>query len=113
LIKNEAYHSTDEVSEIQLSKRELTEGYDFEVYQNEPNPFSNQTVIGFKIPETSTVKLKIYDQSGKILYVKDKNFEKGHNQFIVTSEELNVSGILYYEVSTAKSRSTKKMINIK
>lgn len=113
IIKNEAYHSVHDVSDIQLSKRELSESYDFEVYQNEPNPFSNQTVIGFRIPSSSAVKLKIYDQSGKILYMTEKNFEKGQNQFTITSEELSVSGMLYYEISTDKSRSTRKMINIK
>jgi subtilisin-like proprotein convertase family protein len=110
---NEAYSIDDEVTPIKLipiSKNNLEEV--FEVYQNEPNPFSQQTNIGFRLPENGDVTLKIYDQSGKILYKTSKQFNKGLNYFIVGNNELNNTGIMYYEINTKAGKQTRKMISM-
>ncbi len=111
---NEAYLSTDEVSEIELINRnQASDEMAFEVFQNEPNPFSNQTNIGFKIPESGNVSLKIYDQTGKILYKQSKEFVRGINYFIVSQQELQASGIMYYEINCNQFKATRKMIGLK
>lgn len=114
IIADEAYLSTDEVSEIVLSERGKQDGNaSFEVYQNEPNPFSHQTKIGFKLPEAADVALKIYDQSGKILHIQKNSFAKGLNHFTVQNADLGTSGIMYYEVSSNSFKATRKMIGLK
>ncbi len=111
---NEAYLTTDEVSEIELTNRnQASDEMAFEVFQNEPNPFSNQTNIGFKIPEAGNVSLKIYDQTGKILYNQSKEFSRGINYFIVSQQELQASGIMYYEINCNQFKATRKMIGLK
>lgn len=111
---NEAYLATDEVSEIELINRnQASDEMAFEVFQNEPNPFSNQTNIGFKIPESGNVTLKVYDQSGKILFKQSKDFPRGINYFIVSQQELQSSGIMYYEINCNQFKATRKMIGIK
>ena len=114
LMADEAYLSTDEVSEIELQARGKQDGNaSFEVYQNEPNPFSHQTKIGFKLPEAADVALKIYDQSGKILHIQKNSFAKGLNHFTVQNADLGTSGIMYYEVSSNSFKATRKMIGLK
>jgi subtilisin-like proprotein convertase family protein len=111
---NEAYLSADEVSQIDLTNRnKAAEEMAFEVFQNEPNPFSNQTNIGFKIPEAGNVSLKIYDQSGKILYKDSKDFGRGVNYFIVSQNEIQATGIMYYEINSNQFKATRKMIGLK
>ena len=114
ILADEAYLSTEEVSEIVLSERGKQDGNaSFEVYQNEPNPFSHQTKIGFKLPEAADVALKIYDQSGKILHIQKNSFAKGLNHFTVQNADLGTSGIMYYEVSSNSFKATRKMIGLK
>ncbi len=111
---NEAYLATDEVSDIELINRNhASDEMAFEVFQNEPNPFSNQTNIGFKIPEAGNVTLKVYDQTGKILYKTAKEFARGINYFIVSQQELQSTGIMYYEISSNQFKATRKMIGLK
>lgn len=114
LLKDEAYLSTEEVSDIELTARSnQASNPAFEVYQNEPNPFSHQTKIGFKLPEAADATLKIYDQSGKILHMQKNSFAKGLNHFTVQNADLGTSGIMYYEVSSQNFKATRKMIGLK
>jgi agmatine deiminase len=39
----------------------------FDLQQNMPNPFSEQTVIGFSAPEGADVQLEVYDMQGRLI----------------------------------------------
>ena len=85
---------------------------DFALYQNQPNPFKEETVIGFNLPAEGAATLSIYDVSGKVLKVIEGDFVKGYNQVSVTRSELAGSGVLYYELQSADHNATMKMIVI-
>jgi len=85
----------------------------FELYQNTPNPFYEQTLIGFNLPEASEATLSIYDASGRTLHVIEGDFEKGYNNVQVDRDVLNAPGILYYRLVTPTRHATKKMMYIK
>jgi len=85
----------------------------FAVYQNVPNPFNNKTAIRFTLPEDEMVKLSVYDMTGKLLYQKSKNFERGDNEFILDNKDFDTAGILYYKVEAGQNSIIKKMILIK
>ena len=40
----------------------------FVLYQNQPNPFSEQTRIGFDMPRASNATLSVYDLNSKLVY---------------------------------------------
>ncbi|MFT4567196.1 MAG: hypothetical protein ACI9FN_002160, partial [Saprospiraceae bacterium] len=82
----------------------------FELYQNEPNPFVQSTLITFKIPEAAHVQLTMFDVTGKVVSIIDGDFNKGLNNFSVTKSDLNASGILYYQVQSGDFSATRKMI---
>jgi len=48
----------------------------FTLYQNYPNPFNGQTRISYAIPQAASVKLDVYDASGKHI-VQLENSRKG------------------------------------
>jgi hypothetical protein len=79
----------------------------FELYQNVPNPFRHSTVIGFNLPEASTVKLTITDLSGKVLHFTEGRFDKGYGAFQV--EDLPASGVVLYQIETPEFTATRKM----
>ena len=48
----------------------------FELYQNQPNPFTIETVIGFNLPEAMMVDLQIFDVTGKTVKVITGEYQK-------------------------------------
>jgi hypothetical protein len=88
----------------------VTAGNDFELFQNTPNPFRGVTTIGFNLPEATEATLTISDVSGKILRVVQGNFAEGYNMIELNSADFNASGVMYYQLETAKNTATKKLI---
>ncbi len=84
----------------------------FELYQNNPNPFRNETAIGFRLPEDGKATLTIYDLSGKILKVVSDNFSKGYNEITLSQKDLGVSGVLFYQLETPDNTATRRMIRL-
>ena len=116
LTKAEAYNQDEEVLNVGLQftqngKVVATEG--FELYQNQPNPFSETTSIGFNLPEASNVSLTIYDMSGRIVRSYNNSFDKGYNTFELKTADLGATGVFYYRVETPTNSGTKKMVIVK
>lgn len=88
-------------------------GVGFELYQNQPNPFVNRTLIGFHLPEATTATLSIFDQSGRLVYSQKADFPKGYNSIPLDRALLNTSGTLYYKLETATDSATRTMIQVK
>lgn len=101
----------------------MVQGLAFELYQNQPNPFSQKTMIGFYLPiptkpgqgDLTKVALTIYDENGKALHREEGNFPPGYSHFSLDSDELpNMpnSGMLYYKVEAGLLSETKKMVKV-
>lgn len=88
-------------------------GVGFELYQNQPNPFVNRTLVGFHLPEAATATLSVFDQSGRLVYRQKADFPKGYNTIPLEKALLNTTGALYYTLETATDSATKTMIQAK
>lgn len=82
----------------------------FELYQNQPNPFQDQTWISFHLPEASEVRISIYDGSGKIIRQIKGQFARGRQTVVVKQEDLPATGVLFYSVTAGENTATRKMI---
>jgi hypothetical protein len=82
----------------------------FELYQNTPNPFQGETMIGFNLPEAAQATITIQDVTGRTLRVIRAQYAKGYNQVSVRANELPASGVLYYTLEAANFTATKKMV---
>ena len=102
-----------EVIGIELQGAVESVSEEFAVYQNTPNPFSDETTIAFELPNADEVFIQIFDNSGKVLYAKTGNFLRGYNEISVAQDELETTGILYYQISTNSHIATRKMIVLK
>ena len=91
----------------------IISGVGFELYQNQPNPFVNRTMIGFHLPNAATATLSVFDQSGRLLYNQKGDFPKGYNTIPLEKALLNTSGVLYYTLETATDSASKTMIQAK
>jgi len=58
---------------------------EFVLYQNRPNPFSENTMIGFTLPVTQSATLSIMDVTGKVVYSLTDTYGKGYNEVLTTN----------------------------
>ncbi len=111
LTSAQAYDEKDNVLEPVMFVRTdkgIVESGVFELYQNEPNPFSKETVVSYRLPESGAVKLTVYDVTGKVLRVYEMKGQKGLNHQQISKGDLNATGVLYYQLDAADHTATKK-----
>ncbi len=115
--KAEAY--TDNKNKIDRSNIDLefendltTSTSGIQLLQNKPNPFKNDTQIGFYLPQACTATLTIYDVSGKVLKSYKGNYTKGYNELSINKGDLPKAGVMYYQLDTPTTTATRKMILI-
>ena len=114
ITKAEAYNMDNNRLEVALRYDHKTiSGVGFELYQNQPNPFVNRTVIGFHLPEASEATLTVYDETGKLVYTQKGDFAKGYNAFAIDRQLVKTTGILWYRVETNSDSANRKMIQTK
>ena len=109
--RSEAYQVSGALYDVALefgSSRSMEEG--FALYQNRPNPYKGETVIGFNLPEATTATMTIYNVTGKLIKRIEGDFNAGYNEVRVSSLELGTTGVLYYQLDTDRYTATKKMI---
>ncbi len=89
-------------------------GVGFELYQNQPNPFVNKTLIGFP------TCLRQREQRDGLrrnrphaVHAPEGQFGKGYNAIAIDRALLNTTGVMYYKLETATDAATKKMIQTK
>jgi hypothetical protein len=84
----------------------------FELFQNEPNPFAEKTVVGFNLPEAGEYTLTVYDVTGRVINTVKGQGQKGYNKEVLNSTELS-AGVMYYQLDSNNFTATKKMIVVK
>jgi len=108
----EAYTSNADFLNVNLTFNGAAQTEEFALYQNVPNPFKNETVVGFVLPEAMPATITIYDVAGKVLRLVEGEYSKGYNEVSVNRSDLSGAGVLYYTLETADDSATKKMIII-
>ena len=84
----------------------------FALHQNQPNPFVEETAISFTLPEANEATIKIMDVTGKLIMKITDLYEQGYNEISIRSDEIQTSGVIYYQLESGKHVATKKMIII-
>jgi hypothetical protein len=112
--KAEAYGKDGSFQDVAIEFSNGTvAGAGFELYQNQPNPFKGETVIGFNLPEAAQATVTISDVTGKVLKLYRHDGSKGYNHITVKSSELAATSVVSYTVETGDYTATKKMVIIK
>jgi hypothetical protein len=83
---------------------------EYALYQNEPNPFASQTLIGFDLPEGLYATLTVFDLHGRVIHRIEGDFVQGFNQVTLKAKELSVAGAYYYRLNAGDFTATKKLI---
>ena len=109
----EVYRAQDQVAAIQLRyDRAQAPVAQFELFQNQPNPFATYTDIRFYVPQSSEVTLRVWDATGRVLVDQQNSFAKGVQHIRLEKELIGTQGILYYQIQSGSFTATRKMIRI-
>ncbi len=98
------------VDDLSLNFRGAEDRFDFELLQNEPNPFTNTTQIGYVIPQSGEVTLTLFDLTGKQLLSQTLSGVKGLNKVELTKDQIGAQGMIYYQIQFQGYTATKKML---
>jgi hypothetical protein len=112
-LKNEIYIGND--LEIRTIKTLIEEEaiFEFNVLQNNPNPFSEKTTIEFVVPYDSDYKLVVSNAIGKKVFEQDIKAKKGINHFELDHSKFAESGIYIYSIKNEEFNNTQSMIYLK
>jgi hypothetical protein len=85
----------------------------FNLEQNYPNPFNPSTKIGFSVPKTDYVDLRVYDILGReIKTLLSEQLNAGEYEIEFDAKNL-ASGMYYYRLQSGDNVSVKKMTLVK
>lgn len=92
---------------------EILRPVDFKLSQNYPNPFNPSTNIEFTIPADGSVRLDLYDITGReVKNLLSDNYTAGYYNVKINAEDLS-GGIYFYRLTAGSYTTTKRMILLK
>jgi hypothetical protein len=115
ITRSEAYSADLEVMPVELrfgTGSSTTQARAYTLHQNIPNPFSDVTEIFFELPDDANARISFFDLTGNLIRVVEGDYQKGMNKIVVTKQELQTTGVIYYTLETGVFTQTRKMICI-
>lgn len=76
----------------------------------QPNPFSDQALIRFKLPTDAHTTLSIIDAAGREVYREARNLAAGVQEWTIDGNSLGQNGVYHYRILTAYGVLTDKVI---
>ncbi|MBK9096982.1 MAG: T9SS type A sorting domain-containing protein [bacterium] len=85
----------------------------FYLSQNYPNPFNPSTVIGYQLPVSGNVTLKVYDSLGReVATLVDEYVVAGSYEIEFDASKLS-SGVYLYKLTAGNFTNSKKLLLLK
>ncbi len=81
----------------------------FQLFQNQPNPLSGQTTIGFYLPKASPTVFTVYSLQGRVLYQTSATYDSGSHRIDWEAGALP-AGLYIYQLQAGTQIQSRKMI---
>jgi hypothetical protein len=109
----EAYSRSGELKEVGLAFVQSTSVQTTNVlYQNIPNPFTEETVIRFYLAEGGPATLSLQDGLGRNLQVMQATLPAGYHEYRVSAKVRGLTGVVSYTLRCGDYQETKTMLII-
>ncbi len=99
---------------VSKEEEQITQISDFSLNQNYPNPFNPTSIISYNLPIASSVSLKVYDVTGRLVstLINNQKTTAGTHSVTVNAREWS-SGVYFYRLEADGFVATKKLTLIK
>ena len=110
-LNSEIYTELDQVSELSLDfQKEITS--EFEVGQNHPNPWRDNTSIEFTLNKEGNVLFELFTSSGQLIIKREKPLKPGQHQITLNKSSMLHPGVYYYRLTVGNDVMTKRMVMV-
>ncbi len=92
---------------------EISEGIDYRLEQNYPNPFSNSTTIQFSIPESQFMTLKVFDIYGNEIAVLINEVQRSGNHEVIFDGSKLANGTYFCRLQADDFVQTRRLVLIR
>ncbi|MEL7428217.1 MAG: T9SS type A sorting domain-containing protein, partial [Bacteroidota bacterium] len=75
-----------------------------------PNPFREQAIVRFSLPEAAPVEMEVRDLNGKRIWFQQNNFAAGDHQLRLDANEFPNAGLYYLVFRSGTFVQTQKII---
>jgi hypothetical protein len=108
---SEIYSEDLEVYELNLVWKEeaAVASEEIQLHQNKPNPWNEETIIPFELPEDGEVTLRITNAIGEEVTSIVRHFHSGMQQYKIINEGW-APGMYYYTLRFGDTQLTKTML---
>ena len=114
VLKAEAYYKDASVAGIDIEfKSSMDDIRTVSLYQNTPNPWTDETVINFFMPKADNYTINVYDVNGKLLCTFSDVAGEGMNGLRLENSDFEYGGVMYYELIASDVRLVNKMLLVK
>jgi hypothetical protein len=96
-----------------LDETNLNIPIEYRLEQNYPNPFNPSTVIGYQLPASGFVTLKVFDVLGKEVDSLVSSYQNAGNYSVQFNAFHLPNGVYFYRLDTGPYHSTKKLLLLK
>lgn len=83
------------------------------LYQNVPNPWTENSDIKFYMPEKGEYTINLYDINGRLIHSYNGLAKAGTNVQSLSNDQFEFGGVLYYELIAGQERLINKMLLLK
>ncbi|MCC7159114.1 MAG: T9SS type A sorting domain-containing protein [Ignavibacteria bacterium] len=103
----------DDIPPVHISQNNTSIPKAFELKQNFPNPFNNETIIEYELSTRAYVTINVYNLTGKLIdNLINQRQEAGRYNLRYYAYKL-ASGVYFYRMETEKYSESKKFVLIK
>ena len=93
----------------EVAELDLTSQYDYEIeririHNNYPNPWGNNTLVSFAIPNEGKVDWSVYDIQNRLINRGSGQFLRGRNEIVLTNKDVPYKGAMILELTSLVSR---------
>lgn len=98
------------IGDTTLVGTQMLDNNGFVLYQNEPNPFGDQTNIRFQLPEPSPATLTILDVEGRVLFRHNADYAPGVHSLRLEKDQFPSPGVFFYKLEAGPRVAWRKMV---
>lgn len=112
LITGTLEYATDEISVGRIISGDLVPS-EFALYQSYPNPFNNEAVLRFDLPETASIQIYLFDSNGRLIdIVHQGELKAGRYTRVINAGNMS-SGIYFCRFEIGQETHMTKLVLIR